>query len=308
MNYSLNQLRIFLKVVETRSITKAAESLHLTQPAVSIQLKKFQDQFDIALTEVVNKKLYVTDFGNEIALLAEKILDQVYAINYKTLAYKGMLTGRLIFSTVSTGKYIAPYLIANFLKQHQGVELKLDVTNKAEVIHDLENNKVDFSLVSVVPEHLKLNKIPLFENKLVLVANKELAIASPKAETIDFSNLPLIFREPGSGTRQIMEKYLHVQNIRLSPKMELTSNEAVKQAVLAGLGYAVMPLIGIKKEVKQGELKIIPVQGFPLKSIWHIVWQKNKNLNPVAQAFMDYLTNKKNEIVRNHFQELPVNT
>ena len=181
------------------------------------------------------------------------------------------------------------------------------MTNKAEVIHDLENNKVDFSLVSVVPEHLKLNKIPLFENKLVLVANKELAIASPKAETIDFSNLPLIFREAGSGTRQIVEKYFHVQNIRLSPKMELTSNEAVKQAVLAGLGYAVMPIVGIKKEIKQDELRIIPIKGFPLKSTWHIVWQKNKNLNPVAQAFMDYLNSKKNEIVRNHFKELPVN-
>jgi len=140
MNYTLNQLHIFLKIVQTQSVTKASEELHLTQPAVSIQLKNFQDQFDIPLTEVVGRKIYITDFGKEIAEAAENIINQVYAINYKTLAFKGQLAGRLKISVVSTGKYVMPYFLADFIKQHAGIELQMDVTNKLKVIESLENN------------------------------------------------------------------------------------------------------------------------------------------------------------------------
>ncbi|MGF1586915.1 MAG: LysR family transcriptional regulator [Bacteroidales bacterium] len=144
MNYTLNQLRVFLKVAQTLSITKAANELHLTQPAVSIQLKNFQGQFDIPLIEVINKKIYVTDFGKEIAEAAEKILTEVYAINFKLHAHKGQLTGRLKVSVVSTGSYIAPYFIAGFIKHNQGVELQMDVTNKSQVIIALKETKLIF--------------------------------------------------------------------------------------------------------------------------------------------------------------------
>ena len=118
MNYTLNQLQIFLKIVQTQSVTKASEELHLTQPAVSIQLRNFQDQFDIPLTEVIGRKIYITDFGREIAKAAEVIIQQVHAINYKTMAYKGQLTGRLKISVVSTGKYVMPYFLSQFMQQH----------------------------------------------------------------------------------------------------------------------------------------------------------------------------------------------
>ena len=118
MQYTLNQLQIFLKISQTNSITKAAEELFLTQPAVSIQLKNFQNQFQIPLTEVVGRQLFITDFGKEIAAAAENIINEVYAINYKTLAYKGQLSGRLKISIVSTGKYIMPYFLSGFLKQN----------------------------------------------------------------------------------------------------------------------------------------------------------------------------------------------
>jgi DNA-binding transcriptional LysR family regulator len=134
MNYTLNQLNIFLKVAQTGSVTKAAEELHLTQPAVSIQLKNFQDQFDIPLTEVVGRKIYITDFGREIAEAAENIINQVHAINYKTLAYKGQLTGRLKFSIVSTGKYVMPYFLADFMKKPgftTGMELAIKTKSVA---------------------------------------------------------------------------------------------------------------------------------------------------------------------------------
>lgn len=144
MNYTLHQLRIFLKVVEAESITKAAEALHLTQPAVSIQLKNLQDQFDIPLTEVVHKRLFITDFGKEIARAAENILNEVDAITFRTQAFKGELSGRLRISSVSTGKYVIPYFLSEFLQQHNSVELELDVTNKARVVENLWNNEVDF--------------------------------------------------------------------------------------------------------------------------------------------------------------------
>ena len=169
MNYTLNQLKVFLKVTRTESITKAAEELHLTQPAVSIQLKNFQDQFEIPLTEVVGRQLYITEFGREIATAAELILEGVYELNYKTQAHKGQLTGRLKISIVSTGKYVMPYFLSDFLKLHQGVELAMDVTNKAKVIESLEKNAVDFSLVSVLPDSIAVDSIKLMQNKLYLV-------------------------------------------------------------------------------------------------------------------------------------------
>ena len=228
MNYTLNQLRIFSTIVQTESITKAAEVLHLTQPAVSIQLKNFQNQFEIPLTEVIGKKLYITDFGKEIAFAAENILNEVYAINYKTLAYKGQLTGRLKISVVSTGKYVMPYFLADFMKQHQGIELVLDVTNKSKVISSLENNEVDFSLVSVLPTQLAISQIELMQNKLYLVGSQETDLG-PKPHPIRlFETIPLIYREAGSGTRLVMERYLANNQLTVSKKMELTSNEAVK--------------------------------------------------------------------------------
>ena len=142
MNYTLTQLQVFLKITQTHSVTKAAEELHLTQPAVSIQLKNFQNQFDIPLTEVVGRKIYITDFGREIADSVENILNQVNTINYKTQAYRGQLTGRLKISVVSTGKYVMPFFLSSFIRQHPGIELVMDVTNKAQVVKSLERNEI----------------------------------------------------------------------------------------------------------------------------------------------------------------------
>jgi LysR family transcriptional regulator, low CO2-responsive transcriptional regulator len=301
MNYTLHQLQVFLKISQTASITKAAEELHLTQPAVSIQLKNLQDQFDIPLTEVVGRKLFITDFGNEIALAAEKILNEVYAINYKTLAHKGKLTGRLKLSVVSTGKYVMPYFLSNFMRQNEGVELLMDVTNKAKVIESLEKNEVDFSLVSVLPENLNIENIELMQNKLFLVANTKVLYKKKLYDKNIFEELSLIYREKGSGTRFVMEKFIEKNSLPVRKKLELTSNEAVKQAVIAGLGCSIMPLIGIKNELSQGELQIIPVKDFPISSVWNLIWMKNKNFSPVAQAFLKHIEAQKSQIIQQHF-------
>lgn len=301
MNYTLNQLQIFLKVVQTVSVTKAAEELHLTQPAVSIQLKNFQDQFEIPLTEVVGRKLYITDFGKEIAVAAENIINQVHAINYKTLSYKGQLTGRLKISVVSTGKYVMPYFLADFMKQHPGIELLMDVTNKTKVIESLEANEVDLALVSILPPNLNVDKLDLLKNKLFLVGNTK-SVFKKEFKTKDvFKYLRLIFREKGSGTRQNMESFINRNNLEIVNKMELTSNEAVKQALLAGLGYSIMPLIGIRNELHNNELQIIPVKGLPITTTWSLIWLKGKKHSLVSSAFLEYLKKEKSRIVQDKF-------
>ncbi len=301
MNYTLNQLNIFLKIVQTNSVTKAAVELHLTQPAVSIQLKNFQDQFDIPLTEVVGRKIYITAFGKEIAKDAENIINQVQAINYKTTAYKGQLSGRLKISIVSTGKYVMPYFLADFIQEHKAIELLLDVTNKSKVIESLECNEIDFALVSILPTHLQIEKIDLLQNKLFLVGNSKSKIEFEAKGKLILEDLPLIFREKGSGTRQTMERYIEQNNLLVVKKMELTSNEAVKQALLAGLGYSIMPLIGIKNELENKELSIISIQGLPIQTTWSLVWSKGKKHNPVAQAFLTFLNDEKSRIVNEKF-------
>ena len=174
MNYTISQLKIFLKIVEHGSITKASEELHLTQPAVSIQLKNFQKNFKYALTEIINKKLFVTDFGKEIALAAQNILTELETINYKSVGYNSDLSGKLKLSIVSTGKYIMPYFLAPFLSKYEAVDLELDVTNKSKVVASLEKNEIDFALVSILPENIQINKIDLIENQLMLVGNRSI--------------------------------------------------------------------------------------------------------------------------------------
>lgn len=301
MNYTLHQLQIFLKVAETKSITKASEALNLTQPAVSIQMKNLQNQFDIPLTEVVGRQLYITHFGLEIVETAQKIINEVQAINYKTMQFKGILSGKLTISVVSTGKYVMPYFLSDFLKLNAGIDLNIDVTNKSKVIKSLENNEVDFALVSVLPKDVNLNSEILIENKLYLIANNEVFIPKKPYNKTIFNEIPLIYREEGSATRFVMEQFFERNEIKAPMKLQLTSNEAVKQAVISGLGYSVMPLIGSRNELQSKELQIIPVAGFPIKSDWRLVWLKNKALSPVAQAYLDFLKKEKELISEKHF-------
>jgi len=301
MNYTLSQLNIFLKIVQHESITKAAAELLLTQPAVSIQLKNFQAHFDLPLTQVVNRKLYITDFGKEVARTAERIIIEANEINYKTAAYKGKITGQLKISVVSTGKYVMPYFLTDFLNAHPEIELKLDVSNKSQVVKDLESNTVDFSLVSTIPEKLNLERISLMKNKLYLVGNLNYEKNSFKSIHDLPSETSFIFREVGSATRIAMENFLKRKDIAFKKTLVLTSNEAIKQAVIAKLGVSIMPLIGIGNELINKQLFIIPIKELPLTSEWNLVWPKGKRMFPAAKAFLDYVEKEKDRIIHENF-------
>lgn len=301
MNFTLNQLRIFLKVVETRSITKASHELALSQPAVSIQLKNFQAQFDVPLTQLISRRLFITDFGHEIAALAEKIVSEVNEINYQTALYNGQLAGKLHISVVSTGKYVIPYFLSDFLAANPNIDLKLDVSNKAQVIADLTENSVDFSLVSTLPSDLNLEKITLMKNELYLVCHAKFDTEGIKSMNDLPKNIPFIYRELGSATRSAMEQYIEQQGISVQKKLELTSNEAVKQAVIANMGLSIMPIIGIRQELQTKQLKIIQMESLPLETNWHIVWNRGTRLTPSAKAFVEHLEQNKSSIIQTYF-------
>jgi DNA-binding transcriptional LysR family regulator len=301
MQYTFHQLKIFTRIAQLGSITKAAEELHLSQPALSIQLRNFQDQFDIPLTEIVGKKLYLTNFGQEILAYAERILDQAGAMDDVVQSYKGQLTGKLKIAVVSTGKYVMPYLLTDFLNAHPAITLELDVTNKEKVIESLEQNSIDFALVSLVPGHLKTESIPIVKNTMHLIGAYESKKSQIELSINELQQLPWIFREQGSGTRQMMERFLSQRHITVQKMLELTSNEAVKQAIMANLGYSIMPLIGIRNELMSKQLMIMPVKGLPIHTTWHIIWLKGKKHSPVVKALLGYIKDNKQKILQEHF-------
>jgi DNA-binding transcriptional LysR family regulator len=301
MNYTLSQLQTYAVIVKHASITKAAEELHLSQPAVSIQLKNFQDQFDIPLTVTIKKRIFVTDFGKEIYKEVEEILLGINKINNKAQLYNNHLEGKLKISAVSTGKYIMPFFLADFLKIYPGIKLSLDFTNKQTVLSNLENNESDFSLVSILPKDIAIRSLNLIENKLYLVGKKNIENKDILKNPKDLENIPIVYREKGSGTRQSMENYFLKQNIVPKNQIELTTNEAVKQALLAGLGYSIMPIIGIKNELSNNELEIVPMKGLPITSNWSLICPKDKVFSPVAQSFFNYLTTNREQIARKYF-------
>ena len=219
------------------------------------------------------------------------------------MAFKDQLVGRLKISIVSTGKYVLPYFLTEFLRSNPGVEISIDVTNREKVLESQLENEVDFSLVSDALDNPTFDSINILSNDLYLIGNSETAKMKPTFNYQDFKNeLPLIFREYGSGTRKVMESYFKKQGVDGLKKMELMSNEAVKQAVIAGLGYSIMPIIGIKNEIKSGSLKIIERDGLPISTNWKLIWHKDKNLSPVSKAFLSYLAENKELIKQKYFQ------
>lgn len=301
MHYTLHQLQIFVKIAEKKSITKAAEELHLTQPALSIQLKNFQEQFQIPLTEVIGRQLYLTEFGKEIEKAALRILTELGNLQHTVNAYNGQLVGKLKLSVVSTGKYLMPYFLSDFLKTHPQVELQLDVTNKSRVIEALESNETDLALVSIIPDNLKVDKLELLPNRIHLVGQPGLSIKGKDLRSLSDGTIPMIYREKGSGTRSAVEKFMVEQNIQLSKNLELTSNEAVKQAILAGLGYSLMPIIGLRNELILGQLEIYPIKGLPIRSQWNLIWHSGKKFSPVTDAFIQHLRNNKDVLIDQYF-------
>ena len=258
MNITLHQLKAFQAIAKFQSITKAAEAMSMTQPAVSIQLKNLQEQFEVPLTEIIGKRIHITEFGQELVDTADRIYGELGQIEEKMLELKGLMGGKIRISAVSTGKYIIPYLMADFMKVHPHVEISLEVSNRNKVLAHLQENSTDLALVSLLPEDLDLESIQLAENKWFLACspeNKESFQAHINAGAWD--KVRFVLREKGSGTRTIMEKFFNERDIHVENRLELTTNEAVKQALMAGLGTSLLSNYSMAQEIKEGRIALL---------------------------------------------------
>ena len=305
MNITLHQLKAFQAIAKFQSITKAAEAMSMTQPAVSIQLKNLQEQFEVPLTEIIGKRIHITEFGQELVDTADRIFGELGQIEEKMLELKGLLGGKIRISAVSTGKYIIPYLMADFMKIHPHVEISLEVSNRYKVLAHLQENSTDLALVSLWPDELDLESIQLAENKWHLACSPEkketytAAIKEGKWEKV-----PFLVREKGSGTRTMMEKFFQERDIHVESNLELATNEAVKQAVMAGLGASLLSNFSMAQELKEGRISILELPGLPLKADWKLIWLKQKKHSPAVKAFIRWLSENRKKVLSTHFPTL----
>ncbi len=305
MHITLHQLKAFQAIAKFQSITKAAEAMSMTQPAVSIQLKNLQEQFEVPLTEIIGKRIHITEFGQELVDTADRIFGELGQIEEKMLEIKGLLGGKIRISAVSTGKYIIPYLMADFMKIHPHVEISLEVSNRYNVLTHLQENSTDLALVSIWPDELDLESIQLAENKWYLACSPEkkasytAAIKEGKWELV-----PFVLREKGSGTRTTMENFFQERDIHVGSKLELSTNEAVKQAVMAGLGSSLLSNFSMAQELKEGRIALLELPGLPIKADWNLIWLKQKKHSPAVKAFIRWLSENRKKALSTHFPTL----
>lgn len=294
MNYTLHQLKVFAEVAKCGSITKAAESLHMTQPAVSIQMKQLQESVDIPLIEIIGKKLYLTEAGERFYSMQQTIQEHTDAFEAYTSELKGGLTGDLSISAASTAKYFLPYLLGAFQKIYPKVRITLKVTNRDEVLQQLYNNEFQLAILTQLPEDSSIIATPFLDNPLVMACPPDHPLTKKtNIHLKDLRDEPFIFREPGSGTRMVMEKLLKNEGIEPNIAMELGTNEAVKQAIMAGIGISLISKLSMYSELETGKIDELQVKQFPVKTRWHTLYRKNKVITRVIKNFLDFLQQDK---------------
>lgn len=290
MHYTLHQLKVFAEVAKCGSITKAAESLHMTQPAVSIQMKQLQESVDIPLIEIIGKKLYLTEAGERLYSMQQTIQEHEEAFEAYTSELKGGLTGNLSISAASTAKYFLPYLLGAFQEKYPKVKITLKVTNRDEVLQHLYNNEFQLAILTQLPDDSSIIATPFLENPLVVACPADHPFANKKNLTLkDLKDETFIFREPGSGTRMVMEKLLKEAGIEPTIAMELGTNEAVKQAIMAGIGISLISKLSMYSELDSGTIDELHLKAFPVTTHWHTLHRKNKVNTRVIKNFLDFL-------------------
>lgn len=303
---TLRQLQVFQAVYRERGYSKAANLLGLTQPAVSIQIRHLEEAMGQPLFEYVGRKLYSTAAGDMVAASIDGIFEQLNHLHSGMHALVGQVSGDLRLAAVNTAQYVVPHLLKPFLEQHPSVNVKVQVVNRAKAIERLNANSDDLVIMGLVPSEKPLTSLPFLDNELipVLPAGHPLAQqANVKPQT--FFDQPFLIREPGSGSRLALEQHCQQQRLRITPYMELGSNDAVKHAVLAGLGVAVLPRLSVLPELQLGRVHTVVLKGFPLRRSWCLVYPQAKHPTPAARAFLTYVQENLKDISR-YFSGLTV--
>lgn len=304
MHLTLQQLKLFEAVSRLGSYTRAAEELCLTQPAVSIQVKRLEAQVGLPLFEQIGKKTFPTAAGKVMYEASLDILSRVEDLKNTIEDLKGTIKGPLQLSVVTTAKYFLPNLLGAFLQQYPEVEPKLKFTNRARVIERLMNNDDDFVVMGQIPRDENLEAYPFLTNILGIVAHADHPLANKKNITIEeIANQRFLIREIGSGTRYVFDQLLKQHGVEIEPYMELGSSEALKQAVMAGLGIAVLSLHSVQLEIEVNKLTVLDVQGFPLKRRWYAVHLKGRKLSLVARTFLDFILKESHRVLGVEYDE-----
>lgn len=297
-NVTLRQLKIFEAVARHLSFSRAADELHLTQPAVSMQVQALEDQAGLPLTEQAGKKVRLTAAGEEVARQARRIAEQLREAGEALAALKGVEAGRLKIGVVSTAKYFAPSLLAEFRRRHPGVEVQLAVHNRGTIVRLLAENEIDLAIMGTPPGEFETVAREFADHPLVFIAAPDHRLAQKRRiDPRQLAEETLLIREPGSGTRSALERFLVEHGVTAGSVMELGSNETIKQAVMAGLGISFISehTIGLERSV--GRLVRLNVNGTPVNRQWRLVHRTDKRLMPAATAFVEFMNSEGSRLI-----------
>ncbi|WGV26518.1 LysR family transcriptional regulator [Halotia branconii] len=293
---TLHQLKVFEAAARHSSFTRAAEELFLTQPTVSMQIKQLTKSVGLPLFEQVGKRLFLTEAGRELFATCRQIFETIAQFEMKVADLKGLKQGQLRLAAITTAKYFIPRLLGPFCQLYPGIEISLQVTNHERILDRMLNNLDDLYIMSQVPEHLDINSQAFLDNSLVVIAPADHPLANQANIPIErLSQEPFIMREPGSGTRRAVQSLLDEHAVKVKVKLELGSNEAIKQAIAGGLGISILSRHTLITDAS--EFSILDVQHFPIKRMWYIVHPSGKQLSIVARTYYEYLVDAAQKFV-----------
>jgi len=290
MNVTFRQLKVFAAVARRLSFTRAAEELYLTQPAVSMQVKQMEGAIGLALFEQTGKRIQLTEAGEVMHHYSRVIADNLSEAEQAMEELKGVDSGRLKVTVATTVNYYATRLLSGFCAEHPGVRVSLDVTNRETLLRQLEENQTDVVLMGKPPENLNVVAEPFMDNPLVVIASPQHPLC--KRRKIPLARLDeetFLMRESGSGTRMAIERFFAEKDFTPSGSIEMTSNEAIKQSVQAGLGLGIVSIHTVDLELEVGRLAILNVASFPIMRRWYLVHRKEKRLSATADAFKSFV-------------------
>ncbi|MBD2628321.1 LysR family transcriptional regulator [Trichormus variabilis] len=293
---TLHQLKVFEAAARHGSFTRAAEELFLTQPTVSMQIKQLTKSVGLPLFEQVGKRLFLTEAGRELFTTCRQIFETIAQFEMTVADLKGLKQGQLRLAVITTAKYIIPRLLGPFCQLYPGIDISLQVTNHERILERMVGNMDDLYIMSQVPEHLDVHVKAFLENPLVVFAPVNHPLAQEKNIPIEkLVDQPFIMREPGSGTRRAVQSLFEEHGIKVKVKLELGSNEAIKQAIAGGLGISVLSRHTLLTD--SSEFSILDVQHFPMKRTWYMVYPSGKQLSIVARTYYEYLLEAAKKIV-----------
>jgi len=296
-NTTFRQLQVFEAIARHASFTLAAEELHLTQPTLSMQMKKLTNIIGMPLYNQIGKRIYLTEVGQELLVSSKSVFNTLTDFQMKVADIKGVKQGNLRLSGVTTAEYFAPRILGAFCKKYPGITVALEVTNRQRILERMEDNLDDIYIVGQAPTGPNIISQPFLENPLVIFAPPTHPLARKKNIPIEsLADENFIMREPGCGTNLSMDQLNKNQNFSFKSSMALGSNEAIKQAVIGELGVSLLSIYALSHEINAGELVLLDIEGFPINDQWYLCYPEGKQLSIVAQVFFDYMLSEGREL------------